>query len=62
MNYELEFKESALKEWHKLDNSIWFIVIQKSVFDATLRLFKRCIVINQVVMPCFGRPEFRVMA
>ena len=22
MNYELEFKESALKEWHKLDNSI----------------------------------------
>jgi mRNA interferase RelE/StbE len=22
MSYELEFKESALKEWHKLDNSI----------------------------------------
>ena len=22
MTYELEFKESALKEWHKLDNSI----------------------------------------
>ncbi|PKN16476.1 MAG: type II toxin-antitoxin system mRNA interferase toxin, RelE/StbE family [Deltaproteobacteria bacterium HGW-Deltaproteobacteria-23] len=22
MNYELEFKESALKEWRKLDNSI----------------------------------------
>ena len=22
MIYELEFKESALKEWHKLDNSI----------------------------------------
>lgn len=22
MSYELEFKESALKEWHKLDNGI----------------------------------------
>ncbi len=22
MSYELEFKESALKEWHKLDNSV----------------------------------------
>lgn len=22
MSYELEFKQSALKEWHKLDNSI----------------------------------------
>ena len=22
MNYELEFKESALKEWHKLDRSL----------------------------------------
>ncbi len=22
MNYELEFKESALKEWRKLDNSV----------------------------------------
>lgn len=22
MSYELEFKESALREWHKLDNSI----------------------------------------
>jgi mRNA interferase RelE/StbE len=22
MSYELEYKESALKEWHKLDNSI----------------------------------------
>lgn len=22
MSYELEFKESALKEWHKLDSSI----------------------------------------
>ena len=49
MSYELEFKESALKEWHKLDNSI------RELFKK--RLAERLIAPRVESAALFGMPD-----
>ena len=45
MSYRLEFKESALKEWHKLDSSI------REQFKKRLA--------ERLEIPQWNRPDFR---